>query len=58
MKFSHNKKRNTAFIFEILIKELTKSKSDIFAKIKIDNISSIKAFEKAGYKKQYFLLKP
>jgi hypothetical protein len=25
MKFSHNKKRNTAFIFEILIKELTKS---------------------------------
>ena len=41
-----------------MIKELTKSKSDIFAKIKIDNISSIKAFEKAGYKKQYFLLKP
>ena len=25
MKFSHNKKRNTAFIFEVLIKELTKS---------------------------------
>ena len=25
MKFNHNKKRNTAFIFEVLIKELTKS---------------------------------
>ena len=25
MKMKHNKKRNTAFIFEVLIRELTKS---------------------------------
>ena len=25
MKFNHNKKRNTAFIYEILINEITKS---------------------------------
>ena len=25
MKFKHNKKRNTAFLFEALVKELTKS---------------------------------
>ena len=25
MKFRHNKKRNTAFLFEALVKELTKS---------------------------------
>ena len=41
-----------------MIKELTKIKKNIFAKIKIENISSIKAFEKAGYEKKYFLFEP
>ena len=41
-----------------MIKELTKAKSDIYARIKIDNIASVKAFEKAGYEKKYFVLEP
>jgi len=41
-----------------MIKEFTKIKKNIFAKIKIENMSSIKAFEKAGYEKKYFLLEP
>ena len=41
-----------------MIKEFTKIKKNIFAKIKVENISSIKAFEKAGYEKKYFLLEP
>ena len=41
-----------------MIKELTKIKKNIFAKIKVENISSIKAFEKAGYEKKYFLFEP
>lgn len=32
-------------------------KEDIYAKIKIDNQASIKLFEKAGYKLQYYLYK-
>ena len=41
-----------------MIKELTKVKPDIYARIKIDNIASVKAFEKAGYEKKYFVLEP
>ena len=41
-----------------MIKEFTKIKKNIFAKIKVENISSIKAFEKAGYETKYFLLEP
>lgn len=45
-------------IGSFMIKEITKLKPNIFAKIKINNISSIKAFESAGYEKKYFILKP
>ena len=40
MKFNHNKKRNTAFLYEILIKELTKAtiKKNIQRKTKIMKI--------------------
>ena len=41
-----------------MIKELTNVRPQVYAKIKMDNISSIKAFEKAGYKKKYFILEP
>ena len=41
-----------------MIKELTNVKPDIYARIKIDNIASVKAFEKAGYEKKYFVLEP
>ena len=41
-----------------MIQEFSNVKSNIYAKIKIDNISSIKAFEKAGYKKKYYILEP
>lgn len=41
-----------------MIKELTNVRPQVYAKIKMDNISSIKAFEKAGYTKKYFILEP
>ena len=41
-----------------MIREITKLRPNIYAKVKLDNISSIKAFEKAGYEKKYFLLEP
>jgi RimJ/RimL family protein N-acetyltransferase len=41
-----------------MIKELTNLRPNIYAKVKIDNISSVKAFEKAGYEKKYFILEP
>ena len=41
-----------------MIREITKLRPNIFAKIKIDNISSLRVFEKAGYVKKYFLLEP
>jgi RimJ/RimL family protein N-acetyltransferase len=41
-----------------MISELTKLRPNIYARVKIDNLSSIKAFEKAGYEKKYFLLEP
>lgn len=53
MKFRHNKKRNTAFLFEALVKELTKSivKNDLQTKEKI--ISLIKE----NFKKDSILAK-
>ena len=41
-----------------MISEITKLRPNIYAKVKLDNISSVKAFEKAGYEKKYFLLEP
>ena len=38
-------------IGSFMISEITKLRPNIYAKIKLDNISSIKAFEKAGYEK-------
>ena len=51
---THQKKGIGTF----MIQEFSNVKSNIYAKIKIDNISSIKAFEKAGYKKKYYILEP
>jgi RimJ/RimL family protein N-acetyltransferase len=39
-----------------MIKELMQKHPQCYAKIKLDNISSIKAFEKAGFKKKYYIL--
>ena len=41
-----------------MIREITKIRPNIFAKIKVDNMSSLRVFEKAGYVKKYFLLEP
>ena len=41
-----------------MIKEITTLRPNIYAKVKIDNISSVKAFEKAGYEKKYYILEP
>ena len=41
-----------------MIQEFNNIKNNIYAKIKIDNIASIKAFEKAGYVKKYYILEP
>ena len=41
-----------------MISEITKVRPNIYAKVKLDNISSVKAFEKAGYEKKYFILEP
>jgi GNAT superfamily N-acetyltransferase len=45
-------------IGSFMIREITKIRPNIFAKIKLDNWSSLKAFEKAGYVKKYYLLEP
>jgi|TARA_B100000959_G_C14653113_1_gene489166 GNAT superfamily N-acetyltransferase len=45
-------------IGSFMIREITKIQPNIFAKIKLDNWSSLKAFEKAGYVKKYYLLEP
>ena len=45
-------------IGSFMIREITKIRPNIFAKIKLDNISSLRAFEKAGYVKKYYLLEP
>jgi RimJ/RimL family protein N-acetyltransferase len=49
----HNKGIGT-----FMIQEFSNIKNDIYAKIKIDNIASIKAFENAGYEKKYYILEP
>jgi len=45
-------------IGSFMIREITKIRTNIFAKIKLDNKASLKAFEKAGYVKKYYLLEP
>tara|TARA_R100000742_G_C4257758_1_gene75611 strand:+ start:484 stop:894 length:411 start_codon:yes stop_codon:yes gene_type:complete len=44
-------------IATFMIKELIKRHPNCYAKIKLDNEASIKAFEKAGFKKEYYILK-
>ena len=39
-----------------MIKELMKLHPECYAKIKLDNEASIRAFEKAGFKKKYYIL--
>ena len=56
MKFKHNKKRNTAFVFESLVREVVKSvvSEDLDRKNKI--IKTLKTFfnkETELYKKNY-----
>ena len=43
-------------IGSFMINELIKLHPKCYAKIKIDNIASIKAFEKVGFKKKYYLM--
>ena len=45
-------------IGSFMINEITKIRPNIFAKVKIENVSSLRVFEKAGYVKKYFLLEP
>ena len=44
MKFKHNKKRNTAFLYEVLVKELTKAVVSKNDKKKAFIVSTIKEF--------------
>ena len=39
-----------------MINELMKLHPECFAKVKLDNIASVKAFEKVGFKKKYYLM--
>jgi len=43
-------------IGSFMIDELTKLHPNCFAKIKLDNKTSIRAFEKVGFKKKYYIL--
>lgn len=49
-----NKYKNQG-IGRFMIKNFTKNKNNLFAKIKINNISSIKLFESCGFKRKYFI---
>ena len=44
MKFKHNKRRNTAFLYEILVKELTRTTIKNDAKKKQIIVQTIKEF--------------
>ena len=48
MKFKHNKKRNTAFLFEALVRELTKT-------VVIENREKKAEVLQIMHKKQWFL---
>ena len=43
-------------IGSFMINELMKLHPDCYAKIKLDNKASIRAFEKVGFKKKYYIL--
>ena len=45
-------------IGSFLLRELVKRRPNIFAKVKLDNTSSIRALDKAGYVKKYYLFEP
>jgi len=45
-------------IGEFMVKEILKQNKNIIAKIKINNINSIKLFEKCGFKKKYYIYEP
>lgn len=45
-------------IGKFMVLEFVKKHPDVFAKIKIDNISSLKLFESCGFKKKYYILEP
>ena len=39
-----------------MINELMKIHPECYARVKLDNIASVKAFEKVGFKKKYYLM--
>ena len=43
-------------IGEFLINELMEIHPECFAKVKLNNEASVRAFEKAGFKKKYYLM--
>ena len=43
-------------IGSFMINELMKLHPECYAKVKLDNIASVKAFEKVGFKKKYYLM--
>jgi len=45
-------------IGKFMVLEFIKKYPNIFAKIKIDNTSSLKLFESCGFKKKYYILEP
>lgn len=45
-------------VAKFMLTEFLKINQNIFAKIKCDNISSIKLFESCGFKIKYFILEP
>ncbi len=52
----HNHKNKG--IAKFMVTEFLKSNSNIFAKIKSNNLSSLKLFESCGFKIKYFILEP
>ena len=43
-------------IGSFMINELMKLHPECYARVKLDNIASVKAFEKVGFKKKYYLM--
>lgn len=52
----HNYK--TLGIGSFMVQEFTKTTPNIFAKVKVDNLSSLKLFESCNYKIRYYILEP
>lgn len=45
-------------IAKFMVREFVKQYPNVFAKIKVDNESSLKLFESCGFKIKYYLLEP